>query len=84
MNDDFKRRVCGLFKDFVLTVSGKGTGDRQIDLRPTGADDKAYCFGELMFFEYLITTPNIIITNLAIGDENNVLIVLFDDFLGNK
>lgn len=37
-----------------------------------------------MFFEYLITWLDIIITNLSISDEDNVLIVMLDDFLGNK
>lgn len=67
------------FEDFVLAISGEWTGDGHLQVSVAGADDIADGFVELMFFEDFVTVSDFIITDLAIGDEDDVFVVVGDD-----
>jgi hypothetical protein len=69
------------FEDFILAIPSKWTGDRHFQVSVASADDVADTFVELMFFKYFVTISNLIITDLPIGDEDNVLVFFSDDFL---
>jgi hypothetical protein len=67
------------FEDFVLAISGEWTGNRHFQVSVAGADDVADSFVELMFFEDFVTVSDFIITDLTIGDEDDVLVFVGDD-----